>query len=107
MEILKETAIILGYIAEIIAFVIAAYKVAKKFDKRLETIESHMTENYIDIKRLTFVSKDMPIGERLDAGEKYVNAGGNGEVKSEYIVLKEEHEEELRKKYHLEVDKKG
>ena len=83
-------------------FLIFPYKICKKIDKKLETIESHMTENYVDIKRLTFVSKDMPIGERLDAGEKYVKAGGNGEVKSEYIVLKEKHEEDLRRKLHFE-----
>ena len=107
METLKETAVLLGYIAEIAAFAVAAYKIGKKIYKKLESIENHMTENYVDIKRLTFVSKDMPIGERLDAGEKYVKAGGNGEVKVQYNVLKEEYEEEIRKETHLEVGKKG
>lgn len=98
METLKEVAVILGYLAEIAAFAFAVYKICKKIDKKLETIESHMTENYVDIKRLTFVSKDMPIGERLDAGEKYVKAGGNGEVKVQYNVLKKQYEEQLTDK---------
>lgn len=42
----------------------------------------------------------MPIGERLDAGEKYVKSGGNGEVKVQYKVLKKEYEEELTHEIH-------
>lgn len=88
IETLKEVAAIIGYIGEIVAIIIAGFKIYKNLDKKFSSIEEHNKENYIDIKRLTFVSKDMPIGERLDAGEKYVNAGGNGEVKVQYNVLK-------------------
>lgn len=104
MEALKDIAVILGYLAEIAAVIVAVYKIGKKIDKKVERIENHMTENYVDIKRLTFVSKDMPIGERLDAGEKYVNAGGNGEVKVQYNVLKKEYEEQLLNELHSNED---
>lgn len=106
METLKEVAVILGYLAEIAAVIVAVYKIGKRIDKKVEKIESHMTENYVDIKRLTFVSKDMPIGERLDAGEKYVNAGGNGEVKVQYNVLKAEYEEALKNEMHSHNSRK-
>lgn len=98
MDTLSDVAVILKNIAEIAAFIFAIYKICKKIDKKFDTIESHMTENYVDIKRLTFVSENMPIGERLDAGEKYVKAGGNGEVKVQYNVLKKQYEEQLTDK---------
>ena len=104
IETLKEVALILGYLGTIAGFAFGAFKVYKKIDQKLSTIESHTKENYTDIKRLTFVSKDMPIGERLDAGEKYVNSGGNGEVKVQYNVLKKEYEEQFTHEIHLAED---
>lgn len=100
METLREIALIFSYLAEIAVVAFAAFKIYKKLDKKLTSIEEHNKENYIGIKRLTFVSKEMPIGERLDAGEKYVKEGGNGEVKVQYNVLKEEYEEMLKNEIH-------
>lgn len=100
IETVKEIAAFITAASTIAGFFVAIYKVFKKFDKKLSNIEEHTKENYIDIKRLTFVSKDMPIGERLDAGEKYVKSGGNGEVKVQYKVLKKEYEEELTHEIH-------
>jgi hypothetical protein len=55
----------------------------KLFKKTAE----HSDENYKAILRLTIMSHEMPIGERIIAGHKYLEAGGNGEVKK---YLKEE-----------------
>ena len=44
-------------------------------------IEQHCRENYLGIKRLTVMSSDMPLGERIIAGRDYIKAGGNGDVK--------------------------
>lgn len=48
-------------------------------------IEQHCKENYLMCLRLTIMSKDMPVGERIAAGIKYLEAGGNGEVK-QYLI---------------------
>jgi hypothetical protein len=47
----------------------------------IPTIEEHCRENYLGIKRLTVMSSDMPLGERIIAGRDYIKAGGNGDVK--------------------------
>ena len=67
-----------------------------KYDKRLDAIESkldsvcdHTTDNYLSILRLTVMDAAMPMSERLIAGEKYIKAGGNGDVKHYYEQLKE------------------
>ena len=47
----------------------------------IKELKEHSHENYLGIKRLTVMSHDMPIGERIVAGNDYIKAGGNGEVK--------------------------
>ena len=51
----------------------------------IPTIERHCLENYLTGLRLTVMNKDMPIGERIAAGNKYIELGGNGEVK-QYLI---------------------
>ena len=75
-----------------VAAVIAIWRLIVAFVHFLDDIKSdikelkeHSKENYLGIKRLTVMSHDMPIGERIVAGNDYIEAGGNGEVKK-YIV---------------------
>ena len=63
----------------------------------MKDTQRHTKENYLSCLRLTIMSRDMPIGERIIAGHAYIEAGGNGEVKK-YI------EEQLHAK---EVQKDG
>lgn len=49
--------------------------------KKFETYDKHMHQNYMGILRLTIMSNEMPIGERIVAGQEYVDNDGNGEVK--------------------------
>ena len=51
----------------------------------------HDKEQYLAILRLTVMEEDMPISERLIAGKKYIDAGGNGDVKKYYEHLIAEH----------------
>ena len=62
-------------------------ELSKKVDKLVE----HDEEQYLGILRLTVMSEEMPISERLIAGQKYVKKGGNGDVKKYYQKLLEEH----------------
>lgn len=53
----------------------------KELNKTLKELKEHSHENYMGILRLTIMSREMPIGERIVAGHKYLEKGGNGEVK--------------------------
>lgn len=80
---------------------IAIYKVAKKivewirithkaivnFNTNIEKLIRHDKEQYFAILRLTIVSRDMPLSERIAAGKKYTDDGGNGDVKHLYLEL--------------------
>ena len=48
--------------------------------KRLDKSEKHNREQYLGILRLTVMSEEMPVSERIIAGKKYINEGGNGDV---------------------------
>ena len=76
-----------GALTAIITACITVCRVAIKLNKRAETNDKHIRENYLDIKRLVITSPYMPLGERIKAGDEYINAGGNGEVKHLYQTL--------------------
>lgn len=62
-----------------------------EISRKVDTLVEHDEEQYLGILRLTVMSEDMPISERLIAGQKYVKKGGNGDVKRYYQKLLEEH----------------
>lgn len=85
-------------IAAIIAIVQKAVKPIAKMHEditgiaaRTKKIEEHDREQYLGILRLTIMSEEMPITERLIAGKKYIAAGGNGDVKHYYLELVQKH----------------
>jgi hypothetical protein len=49
--------------------------------KEIPEIKRHCHENYLSSLRLTVMSAEMPLGERIIAGQSYIDEGGNGEVK--------------------------
>jgi hypothetical protein len=49
--------------------------------KEIPEIKKHCLENFLTGLRLTIMSNEMPLGERIIAGQKYIDEGGNGEVK--------------------------
>ena len=63
----------------------------KKRREEIEELKEHQKETYLGMLRLTIVSEEMPIPERLIAGQKYTSEGGNGEVKKIYQKMIEEH----------------
>ena len=66
-------------------------KASKKLEEKVDKLVEHDKEQYLSILRLTIMSEEMPISERIIAGDKYVKRGGNGEVKKYYQKMLEEH----------------
>ena len=59
--------------------------------KKVDTLVEHDREQYLSILRLTIMSEEMPISERIIAGDKYIKAGGNGDVKKYYQQMIKDH----------------
>lgn len=68
----------------------------KILSEKVETLGNHDHDNYLSLLRLSLVSEEMPMEERLEAGRKYVAAGGNGPAKALYKILLEQYETELK-----------
>ena len=86
-----NTIILIGSCAGALTTIVVTckkiFKIAIKVSKWAETNEKHIKDNYLDIKRLVITSPYMPLGERIKAGDEYIAAGGNGEVKHLYQTL--------------------
>lgn len=59
--------------------------------EKVDTLVEHDQEQYLSILRLTIVEENMPISERIIAGDKYIKKGGNGDVKKYYQQMLTEH----------------
>ena len=66
-------------------------KANKKLEDKVDKLVEHDEDQYLSILRLTIMSEEMPIQERIIAGEKYVKKGGNGEVRKYYQKMLDEH----------------
>ncbi len=80
-------ASLLTALGVIVATSVKVYKFVRKWEKWVEEQTEHNLDNYLSIKRLTIMSQEMPLSERIAAGEKYIKYGGNGEVKHKYEEL--------------------
>ena len=95
METIEKVAAVCAAISSIAAAIAVLVKVVKWFaalKEKIDIIAEHESENYASILRLTIMSPDMPLSERLIAGDKYVSFGGNGEVKAKYNALRKQYE---------------
>lgn len=82
----------------IITTAIKVYKFIRKWEKWIEKKDKHDNEQYVQILRLVIMTPEMPLSERIAAGDIYVNElHKNGGVKQKYNELlarfKEEHKE--------------
>lgn len=95
--IIKIGAAITAIIAiwRAIVFFVNLFNRINKVADDIEELKQHSHENYLGIKRLTIMSHDMPLGERIIAGNDYLNEGGNGDVKQ--YCIKELHINECQK----------
>lgn len=78
---------VVSAVTVITATALKVYKFIRKWERWVEEMSEHSLDNYLSVKRLTIMSHEMPLSERIAAGEKYIKAGGNGEVKHKYEEL--------------------
>lgn len=83
----------------IITAIVTAYRIVKKWDNWVKKKDKHDIDQYVQILRLVIMSPEMPLSERIAAGDTYVNElKKNGAVKQKYKELlerfKKEHSEE-------------
>lgn len=80
LELAKVLAILAGGATVIFKIIKPITAVLKKIEK----LERHQNETYMQTLRLVIMSEEMPLEERIATGDKYITNGGNGAIKRFY-----------------------
>lgn len=95
MNELSQTIVLWGAVAGavmgIITLIVKGTKAIKKaveyftsLKESVDTLVKHDKTQYMAILRLTVMSENLPLSERIKAGEEYLDNDGNGDVKAYY-----------------------
>lgn len=90
-----EIAALIAAITSIVTAIWKIYKLASKISKRVEEFEKGLKTNTLSTLRLVIINDDMPLQERINAGEEYVKLGGNGAIHAMYDQLVENYKKEV------------
>lgn len=96
IDIIKTIGAIAGALAAAGGLIGSVWKVYKKMKTKLDsvldaikeqsdqigTLLKHDKAQYLSILRLTVMTDSIPLSERIAAGREYLEAGGNGDVKT-------------------------
>lgn len=63
----------------------------KDLEKKVDKLAKDNEEQHCDILRLTLYEENLPISERIIAGDRYLKKGGNGAAKKYYEQMLIEH----------------
>ena len=91
MDLTEIVVAIIGFAGVLAAAVITVVASNKRLEKKFEKIAEHDKEQYLAILRLTIMADEIPVSERIVAGDKYIKLGGNGDVKAYYEQFLKEH----------------
>ena len=84
MDLTEIIVAIIGFAGVLAAAVITVVASNKRLEKKFDKIAEHDKEQYLAILRLTIMADEIPVSERIVAGDKYIKLGGNGDVKAYY-----------------------
>ena len=91
MGLTEIVVALIGFAGIVAAAVISVAASNKRLEKKFEKIAEHDKEQYLAILRLTIMADEIPVSERIVAGDKYIKLGGNGDVKAYYEQFLKEH----------------
>ena len=98
MEHILLISSLVGAITAISAFMYKLYGFFRKIEENYEQMNKTIKQNTIYILKIAIMSEEMPLIDRIHAGEQYISLGGNGMVKKKLGQLIEEYED--REKNH-------
>lgn len=85
---------IISAITIIGAFMFKIYKFFSNIEKKYDEMNETLRKNTLYILKIAILSDEMPIVDRIHAGEAYIAMGGNGMVKKKLEKLMQEYEKQ-------------
>ena len=86
METIATISAVMGLLSTIGGLFVGLWKIFKKID----SIQDEFKENTLATLRLTIINEHLPEEERICAGRKYIEMGGNGAIKKLVLKLEDE-----------------
>ena len=86
METIATISAVMGLLSTIGGLFVGLWKIFKKID----SIQDEFKENTLATLRLTIINEHLPEEERISAGRKYIEMGGNGAIKKLVLKLEDE-----------------
>ncbi len=86
METIATISAVIGLLSTIGGLFVGLWKIFKKID----SIQDEFKENTLATLRLTIINEHLPEEERIKAGRKYIEMGGNGAIKKLVLKLEDE-----------------
>lgn len=100
MEIIAVIAGLFSGLGVILGTLWKVHRLLTGLEKKYDEMNEMIKENTMCILKMAVVSEEMPLVERIHAGEEYLDLGGNGAVKKKYNHLVEEYE--AREEKHMQ-----
>lgn len=97
MDIIEIAGFITA-IGVIIGTIIKIHKILSRMERKFDEYDSILKENTMHILKMALLSDDLPIIDRINAGKRYLELGGNGYGKIVFNqLIKQIEEEQLNK----------
>ena len=97
MDVIEIAAIITAS-GVITGTVLKIHSILNRIERKFDSYDDTIKENTINILKMSLLSEDLPITDRINAGKRYLELGGNGYGKIVYGQLMRRIEEERRNK---------
>lgn len=91
------TASVITALTAISAFLFKIYNFFRKLEKKYDEMNELLKNNTIHLLKIAVLDEDLPLTDRIHAGEQYIKLGGNGFIKKKYERLLEEYENNMER----------
>lgn len=96
-SVLTALTVIVTAAVKVYRTAVKVYRFIREWETWIEKKDKHDEAQYRDILRLIIMTPEMPLSERIAAGDVYVNQlHGNGGVKQKYLELLQRFSDEHR-----------
>ena len=95
-NVILTTASIITALTVIITGFLKVYKFLRGLEERYERLDKTLQENTIHILKMAVLDECMPLVDRIHAGERYIEMGGNGTIKKVYLQLLDDYEQQQK-----------
>lgn len=93
MDVIEIAAIITA-VGVIVGTVLKIHSILNRLERKFDDYDNMLKENTLHILKMALLSEDLPITDRINAGKRYLELGGNGYGKIVYNQLIRRIEEE-------------